>query len=150
MSKRIVEYLREHGLVRRSLDLADALRVSDSSICGALGHLYRRGIAERVADGIRLLEPPPPPSEPSPASPCAESAPDEASPAPASSGRSARYAGPPALIHALHRRGIALWVEEGRLGFEPASKVTPEERELLRAHKPELMGLLRAGACLDS
>ena len=61
-----------------------------------------------------------------------------------------RVAGPPALIRDLHRRGIALWVEEGRLGFQPASRVSAEERELLRAHQPELISLLQAGACLDS
>lgn len=50
-----------------------------------------------------------------------------------------------ALIANLRRQGFQLTPRGDKLAVSPASKLTPELTELLKAYKPEILRLLRAG-----
>lgn len=50
-----------------------------------------------------------------------------------------------ALIASLRRQGFQLTPRGDKLAVSPASKLTPELTELLRAYKPEILRLLRSG-----
>ncbi|MBI3302772.1 MAG: hypothetical protein HYZ72_11965 [Deltaproteobacteria bacterium] len=50
-----------------------------------------------------------------------------------------------ALIADLRRQGFQLTPQGDKLAVSPASKLTPELTELLRAYKPEILRLLRSG-----
>jgi hypothetical protein len=47
------------------------------------------------------------------------------------------------LLTSLHGRGFTLRVENGRLGVQPAARLTDEDREIIRAHKAGLVDHLR-------
>lgn len=50
---------------------------------------------------------------------------------------------PQALIERAQAEGVKLMVRDGtRLVADPINRLSPELRELLRAHKPEIMALL--------
>ncbi len=46
------------------------------------------------------------------------------------------------LVEALSARGIALCMADGRIGVQPAGRLSDQERALIRAHKSELLALL--------
>ena len=46
------------------------------------------------------------------------------------------------VLYRLHSSGFTVWVEGGRLLCAPASKLTPELRQAIQEHKPDLMRLL--------
>ena len=50
-----------------------------------------------------------------------------------------------ALIADLQRQGFQLTPRGDKLAVSPASKLTPELTELLKAYKPEILRLLRSG-----
>jgi hypothetical protein len=50
-----------------------------------------------------------------------------------------------ALIASLRRQGFQLTARGDKLAVSPASKLTPELTELLRAYKPEILKILRSG-----
>ena len=50
-----------------------------------------------------------------------------------------------ALIANLRRQGFQLTPRGDKLAVSPASKLTPELTDLLKAYKPEILRLLRAG-----
>ncbi len=47
------------------------------------------------------------------------------------------------LLDALHAAGIAVWVERGRVGVYPPSRLTPELRQALRAQGKELVRIIK-------
>ncbi len=46
------------------------------------------------------------------------------------------------LVESLSARGVALCVAAGRIGVQPAGRLSDQERALIRAHKSELVALL--------
>ena len=54
-----------------------------------------------------------------------------------------------ALLGELATRGVKLWVEGEKLKASPASRLTPEYTEAIRAHKLELMALLEGNGTLS-
>jgi hypothetical protein len=47
-----------------------------------------------------------------------------------------------ALIESLSSRGVSVWAERGIIKVSPSSALTDDDRQAIRANKPELLALL--------
>src|SRR5438128_66218 len=48
------------------------------------------------------------------------------------------------VLSESHQRGVTVWAKDnGKLGFKPERLCSPELREKLSAHKPQLLALLQ-------
>lgn len=52
----------------------------------------------------------------------------------------------PDILSLLLREGLTLTADDDRLIVEPAGSITEQHRAVIRAHKAELLDLLRSGA----